>query len=217
MTAFRFFVILIIIPVLTGCIHTRVHKSPHFDKAMALGGPEDCRVYQPGENISGIKACVPYVAVTASGDQLSDSEFVKRGTKKLREFKPDLIIVTSPQTQRTGTYHSFGWYSGFSTPIYTKTITLWAYRYIKARLGVSWDRESHMVTVIRNKALYKAGLLEGDTLISIDETPVPATPEAHMAWSREKFDWEPGQVVKLIWIRPGTGRMTAEVKLINNE
>ena len=210
MTAFRFFVILIIIPILTGCIHTKVHKQPHFDKAMALGGPEECRVYQSGENPSGGKAGVPYVAVTASGDQLSDSEFIKRGTKRLREFNPDLIIVQSPQTQRTGTYHSFGLYSGFSPPIYTKTITLWAYRYTKARLGVLWDNESHMVTVITNKALYEAGLLEGDTIISIDETPIPAI-------YGEVLDWEPGQVVKIIWIRPGTGRMAAEVKLINNE
>jgi hypothetical protein len=210
MTAFRF-IILIIIPILTGCIHIKVHKQPNFDKAMALGGPEECRVYQSeAPSPGGNKSRVPYVAVTATGDSFPDSEFIKRGTKRLREFNPDLIIVQSPQTQRTGTYHSFGLYSGLSTPIYTKTITLWACRYTKARLGMLWDNETHMVTVISNKALYEGGLLEGDTIISIDDAPIPPTHDAML-------DWDPGQVVRLIWIRPGTGRMAAEVKLIHNE
>jgi hypothetical protein len=210
MTAFRF-IILIIIPILTGCIHIKVHKQPNFDKAMAFGGPEECRVYQSeAPSPGGNKSRVPYVAVTATGDSFPDSEFIKRGTKRLREFNPDLIIVQSPQTQRTGTYHSFGLYSGLSTPIYTKTITLWACRYTKARLGMLWDNETHMVTVISNKALYEGGLLEGDTIISIDDAPIPPTHDAML-------DWDPGQVVRLIWIRPGTGRMAAEVKLIHNE
>ena len=67
-----------------------------------------------------------------------------------------------------------------------------------------------MVTVISNKALYEGGLLEGDTIISIDDAPIPPTHDAML-------DWDPGQVVRLIWIRPGTGRMAAEVKLIHNE
>ena len=127
---------------------------------------------------------------------------------------PDFIVVSEPTRQNVGAVHSFNGGFGMSTPVIQKQITLWGLRYTPARLGITWDSDSLMVTSIRNPGLYDAGLLEGDTLISLDGVPFPKTDSGEQTWHLRALQNRPGQEAEIIWIRPGVGRMAATVTYV---
>jgi hypothetical protein len=72
------------------------------------------------------------------------------------------------------------------------------------------DRQ--MVTGIEDWAR-ASGLLEGDTLISLAGAEVKPPAEGRLApWATTALTVRPGDDVKVIWIRPGAGRMEGVIK-----
>lgn len=69
-----------------------------------------------------------------------------------------------------------------------------------------------MVTEVSDK-VRPIGILEGDTLVSIGGSSVSSSGSQASPWSTEALRWKAGDKVKLIWIRPGVGRMEGEVAL----
>jgi hypothetical protein len=69
-----------------------------------------------------------------------------------------------------------------------------------------------MITQVEDWAR-ASGIQEGDTLISLAGATVkkPA-PERVAAWATKRLQVMPGEDVKAIWIRPGTGRMEGVIR-----
>lgn len=210
---------IITVLIFASCVNTTVRKTASFDLAMAMNGPEDCSVYKAGDpGKDSEKSMVAYVAVIAfGGTEATDEYFIERGTQKLRKYKPDVIVTSQSSHQNVGSVHSFSGGMGMSMPVTQKQITLWGMRYTPAKLGLKWDRDSFMVTSISNSALYDAGLLEGDTVLSLDGNAFPKTAIAKEAWNARYLSYTPGQEVEIIWIRPGEGRKAAKVTFIIND
>lgn len=202
---------------LASCINTAVRKGAAFDLAMSMEQTGSGNVYTANSpDISKERAASPYVAVVAYGGYgIPDANFLSAATKKIAAFSPDFVIAKAPDLKDAGTIYSFSGGLGMSSRVYQKQRALFAYRYQAARIGIRWS-EDGMVTAITNQGLYDAGLLEGDTMISIDGIPFPKSQDAQDAWHAHTLGWKPGDEIELIWIRPGEGRMQGTIPLLIN-
>ena len=64
----------------------------------------------------------------------------------------------------------------------------------------------------------QAGILEGDTLLAANGVAVPRSEKWHLGSYRVSLmKLKPGEDVKLVWTRPGTGKMDGVVKACTNE
>lgn len=210
-----------LILVLTACALTpacnnlKHTKCANFDLAMQRPAKTD---NPPVFHVSGVPhnlpESTPYVILKGDFDGGTDeghASLLKRHAKNLG-FAPDYLIYAPQGSAYAGTVST---YIGFGVSTSSAVTRPQGIAYCMRELGFStglrWD-DRNMVTEVSDKAR-SIGILEGDTLVSIAGSAVSFSGSQASPWSTESLRWKPGDIVKLIWIRPGTGRMEGELAL----
>ena len=130
--------------------------------------------------------------------------------------RPDLIVFRRGGDVYQG---STAQYVGFgvtlSQPIFAKSVFWEAYRIAPFRVGVLSDETGMVVAMTEDSR--ESGIQEGDKLISVNGKPVGRNGGVASDFDSVAHALAPGQVVELVWIRPGTGRMSGSVELGEND
>ncbi len=164
---------------------------------------------------SRIPAGIPIGVIEVRGDSdTSVKALANRAAQEARSLRAEYVLM-----ERAG--HVLELVSG-PAPILFPSSTLAnrrsavsvAYRIAPARLGVETN-SMNMVLAIDNPDLSAAGLLEGDTLLSVDDALYEPL-DLRSPYLGRQFHWRPGMTVDVVWIRPGTGRMEGSAALIEN-
>lgn len=202
----------------TGCVVIHEQKLPAYDLATKTACAARPRLFFAEQvDPQMLPVLCPFLSLEASSRDFANESIKRDLWEKAVEYKADVIVTYDAGPQYAGSIATY-WGFGISTsqPLYAYTVRAICYRICPARLGVQTD-ESGMVTVIAPESdLRKAGLLEGDKLLSINGmgfTPGPAITSAH--WI-QLLKLQVGDEVNLVWIRPGAGRMEGIVKAYPN-
>jgi hypothetical protein len=196
----------------TGCIQAKFQKLAIHDEAVTQGAQSELRCIWQGEfSQEQLPALIPFAIVSALQDGTTRGQVAEHIARKSMEtLRPDVIIFYTGQTEYMGSIYSGGLYGGFSLPMYARNIVGVCFRLPRARTGVRLD-EKGMVTSLAAHAV-DAGLLEGDTLISIGGRSV--TPkDFNSPHYFSLLNASEGDEVDVVWIRPGTGRMSGKIRL----
>lgn len=128
-------------------------------------------------------------------------------------FAPDYLIYTPQGSVYAGsvsTYVGFGITT--SSPITRPQGVALCMREVGFSTGLDWD-SNNMVTDV-NDQVRSIGIQEGDTLVSIAGATVKASGSQPSPWAADCLKHKPGDVVRMIWIRPGQGRMEGQATLL---
>lgn len=201
----------------TACQQTPIKRLPAFERAARIP-PKAATKSVEAESLDASKlpSLVPYAIVSAQTD-LGLVQVVNVMLQNLSKQAqpPDLFLVQGTGSTYTGSVYSGGLSGGFSIPIYKATLAAVAYRIAPCKAGVTWD-ESGMITAVADPAR-ACGIQEGDRIVSFAGTPVSLGEQWAMSPHYVKiFELKPGEETELVWIRPGTGRMSGKVKLLPN-
>lgn len=207
---------ILLLSLLASCVQSRVTRLSAYSAATALGGPEIPLVFYATEiDRTQLPAAVPIATVVVwCSDQIRLDSLVSHAAKDAAKLRADFILVGDQASFRTGTaVHSVGYGSAFAHATYGTSVNATAYRVAPAKMGFGTDT-SGMINAISNKSLLAAGLLEGDTLVSING--VPASLDVRSRHYPMALALEPGDDIAIVWIRPGTGRMTGTGQALEN-
>jgi hypothetical protein len=130
-------------------------------------------------------------------------------------MRPDFLIYENGGQGYAGQVTQYvGYGAAFSQPVFRPQGAVHCCRIAPCRLGVKWD-DKFMVTNI-DEAQRSSGIIEGDTVISIDGKSVDPQGAFMSDYKMSFLGYAVDQEVKVIWIRPGTGRMEGNIKMIPN-
>jgi hypothetical protein len=196
-------------------------KLPAFAQAVQAKPAAEVRCYF-AESVDAdvLPGLIPYAylqgAHAGRDDREKKARVIARYARDDLKIAPDLIIFHDNGTNYAGSVSTY-WGFGISTsePIYQASMVGVCYRLAPARAGMRWD-ETGMIVSLSDLAR-AAGLLEGDKIVSIAGSVVmfgkAADKSPHIA---RAMSWHPGEKVEVVWIRPGTGRMSGKVALAEN-
>ena len=208
----------VLLGVLASCSHFKTVNYPNFRSAearpSATPGPP---VFDVHGLPASLPAYVPYAHV--AGDFYGGSpEWRARYLREQvvrRKLAPDFIVFEDLGSAYSGQVTQyFGYGIATSQPMYRPQAVAYCCRITPGLLGLAWD-DKEMVTKIREEQR-ASGILEGDTLVSIDGKTVHSDTGTMSEFTRAFLDIAAGQVIKLVWIRPGTGRMEGELNVLPN-
>lgn len=171
-------------------------------------------------NRLGDVSLVPFATYTIVGDS-SESRKLDWIEKGLRRHQADVIALMDPQVHYAGSVSSAsiggGFALGMSSPVYTKSLTGVGCRLAPGAIGFRFD-DAGVIEHISDPILYEQGLLEGDSVLTVDGISVKGmlSDFSHPAWSRI-LTYQPGEELRVVYIRPGTGRLEAVVSVKENE
>lgn len=197
----------------SGCISVEVVELPAFSRAMKMAGPERPKLFWADSvDIHSLPAMAPYAQIIGLGggkDQLARAIW-----RKGAELKADVVLLYDTGMREVGQVHTY-WGFGITTsqPTYKRSVEGFCFRICPARLGILCDESNMVLSMDEN--LKESGLLEGDTILSIDGVPWEAS-SVKSGRFLKLLGLEAGGEVKLIWIRPGTGRMEGMLKAMAN-
>jgi hypothetical protein len=188
-----------------------MQKLVAYDRARDLPGRDAPLIFRRDSIDSSSPVSVPYAVIVATGGDLRD-RFVKIRDKATQE-RADIVVLDELEPQYAGTV---GMYWGFGVssaePVYRGVTRGICCRFAGARLGFSIG-EDNMITAVSADAR-DSGMQEGDKLLSINGDPWGNwdTP----SYSRLYLGLKPGDSVKLVWLRPGVGRMEGVAIALEN-
>ncbi|MCC7537866.1 MAG: hypothetical protein IT379_16700 [Deltaproteobacteria bacterium] len=164
-----------------------------------------------------IAGLVPYVRISGVGTKSAEA-LVQQVCTRLDEMNnPDVIVYADRGSVATG---GVGSYIGFGVSTYQTTysnvIAATAFRLAPTRLGFGLDDSGMVISV--DDRIRSSGLLEGDTVTSVAGQPL----ERGERWFSSPhysvlLRGQPDQAVELVWIRPGTGRMSGTSHLLASD
>lgn len=128
------------------------------------------------------------------------------------DLAPDFLIYVPQGASYAGsvsTYIGFGVTT--SSPTYRPQGMAFCMREVGFATGIRIN-DQNMVTEVASEVA-TSGIQEGDTLVSIAGNSVERVNNQLSPWQVEALRHKPGDKVKLVWIRPGTGRMSGEAVL----
>lgn len=211
MAGILFFTLVALVSV--GCVRLQIRPLPAYDAAMALPGPHKPKIFSDDTKISA--ALTPYLIIEAtSGDAADRNSIIIQIGQKAAEYRADVVIIKDGGRQyagsvATGVPLGYGVSSAVSTPMYQRAILGLCYRLNPSSLGFTAD-QNNMIVAIQNNAVFESGIIEGDTVVSINDF-------AYSAAAPELLNLRPSQDVKVIIIRPGAGRLVKMIQTIKNE
>ena len=129
------------------------------------------------------------------------AQAIKRG------FDPDYMIYREAGAAAAGAVtQPIGMGMFMTTPVYRHGAAAWCYRICPARAGFRVD-DNQMLLEVDEAVRKAAGIQEGDTILSVNGKAVKPDAQGFSPASLHYLTMEPGQLLTLVWIRPGTGRM----------
>lgn len=216
---FRLGAVALISTLCAGCqSSTVIERFPAYGQAISkppVGPPKPPPVFTRLEEIPDGEL-VPYERLQIVSEGSFESRVRQLWRESLRDM-PDAIVCFDEGTILTGAtsvYWGFGISS--STPQYGVRSGAILLRECPAFLPIRMN-ESGLLTLIEDGAEV-SGLVEGDTILSIDGQSVSTSPGWRVSSEHVvgRLSLSPGQQVKVIGIRPGTGRVSGTVKAIGN-
>lgn len=203
--------------LVSACVQTPVRKLPAFEHAVKIAPKSKTKCVEASSlDIAALPALVPYALLSAQSDfgTVDTAKAMISNLSKLGQ-PPDLLMLQVTGRAYTGSVYSGGLSGGFSIPMYQNTTSAIAYRTAPARLGIQWDASGMVIGL--DEAAKPCGILEGDRIVSFAGSPVSLGEEwAQSAHYVKVLDLKPGDEIEIVWIRPGTGRMSGKAKLIPN-
>ena len=201
---------------LAACNHFQTFQYENFDVAMAFAdkAPSEPPMYREYAPPADLPAFVVYAQLAGDFHGGSEGSQMRALEREVRERKlaPDFMLYSNRGVANVGTvtqHVGFGIYS--SSPVYRPQAAVWCCRLAPSSVGLAYDA-NQMVTLVEDWAR-GSGIQEGDTLVSLAGATVkPSTPDRLAAWATKRLEVMPGEDVKAIWIRPGTGRMEGVIK-----
>jgi hypothetical protein len=159
---------------------------------------------------------IPY-AFYGGNTRDSVSGRLSRLTDETIEFMPDAFLYTEGQAQQAG---SVSQYIGFgistNSPVMVLPCGVWLTREAPSVLALKLN-QANMVVGIRDPSMV-TGIQEGDTVLSVDDVTLET--DGHAAARSPalalRLRLKPGDTVKVIAIRPGTGKVSGEAKAMPN-
>ncbi len=200
----------------TSCISTKVTKFPTYDEAVALKGPSVPAMVEEHEvDESAMPLMVQYAAIHASStDNSSKSALASaiRNKANTLEGVPDLIILGGTKTRNTGMVHvGYGIFSNTSAT----SLDGWLFRTTPSRLGFRVSDQGLVLAIDAKSNARAAGLLEGDTIVSIDGHEYTLSPKSGL--SQRLLSAKLGEEMLVIWVRPGKGQMRGMCRTVEND
>lgn len=166
------------------------------------------------ETIGGL---VPYTGVNGHGTR-SIQQSVEALCLRFEEMRwPDVVAYWDAGTRTAGavsTYMGFG--MTMTSPVQENLFGAFGFRLAPTMLGLRADA-SAMVTFVE-EPVRACGIQEGDTLVTVAGKSFL---RGEKWWNSPHYQVllrsQPGQAVELIWIRPGTGRMSGRLQLMASD
>jgi len=81
-------------------------------------------------------------------------------------------------------------------------------------MGLRFDDKAMVTDILDSQRV--SGIQEGDTILNIDGKTVDTANGTLSEYRMASLGFSVGQEVKVVWIRPGTGRMEGVIRLIPN-
>tara|TARA_R110002094_G_scaffold150223_6_gene138683 strand:- start:255 stop:1007 length:753 start_codon:yes stop_codon:yes gene_type:complete len=212
--------LLLLLALLGACNSFSKHRFASFDKATAL--PQThiaCPVIGHQEIPDELPSSSVYLRVNgdfAGGTATAQALGLKKHVTEELGLRPDFMIYAPGASVYAGSTSQYvGLGMSMSTPHYRPQGSAWCFRIAPAQAGISFE-DNGFVNGLSDDAR-KSGILEGDTLVSLDGKSVKARNQAPAAWNTQKLFVAIGQEVEVIWIRPGTGRMSGRLVMQENK
>jgi hypothetical protein len=195
---------------LASCDTFTEKRYRNFDAAMALPRViQEIPVFRLGATPPTGPWLVPYARVDGSFDgRHSDKGYAWRLRQEAiaRELNPDALLYSFQGEVTAGavaTYVGFG--ISTVTHIVRPQAGAFCCRASPIALGIRM-RADHMVLEVEDH-VRASGILEGDTILTIDGAAVDPPLEDVSEWALRALTKIPGDNLKVVWIRPGTGKM----------
>ncbi|MFY9340840.1 MAG: hypothetical protein WAT39_00030 [Planctomycetota bacterium] len=198
-----------------GCTHYHEFRYANFDAAMAKPQQvKDPPVYEWVALPADLPSFVPYAKLHGDFSTASASLGSLRNEAIKRGFAPDFLLYEdqgSAQAGSTSTHVGFGVF--VNQPTYRGQGAVWCCRLAPSSAGFRADN-AFMVMSIEDEARV-SGLQEGDTVLTLNGAEVkPPNQKQCSPWQIARFTVRPGDDIKVVWIRPGTGRMEGTFKAL---
>ena len=186
---------------LAGCESYSVQHYSTFDVAMEM---EPTREDPPILHRNSLPNDLPHLVVYARvhgdfhGEYASVHAVLLKRVAEEKKLTADVLIY-SPEGSKFV-------FTGFGSYVPRPQGSAYCYRLSPIGLGFQWNA-NQMVTSVTDATHQQSGLQEGDTLVSLNGHAVTATTSPVLPYHAEMLRLRPGDPVKMVWIRPGTGRM----------
>jgi hypothetical protein len=198
------------------CIHVEVTKFSAFNLASRMGRPENPKLfYRDSIDMQQLPACQLFAVISATSGSSSWEAMARRIWQEGAELGADLIILQQGDKVYAGSVGNY-WGFGVTTtqPVYHDLLFGGCFKIPAGRLGLFSDETGMIIVLTEGGHAREAGLLEGDKILSMDGVPWDKSQNSGLP--TKLLGLRPDQVVNLVCVRPGTGRLEGKVKCIPN-
>jgi hypothetical protein len=196
----------------SSCNNFKTTKLPTYSIAIALEQSVLDPAVVPATSLPpDIPVMVPFAAVHGDFESGTSENSQARALKEqavLQGILADILVFYPQESSYAGSTSQYvGLGISVSSANYRPRSTVFCYRACPAYVGIKRN-EMQMITWVTEELREEAGIQEGDTLVSVNGHSVTTnTGQYTSAFDGELLRLREGDEVRLIWIRPGTGRM----------
>lgn len=221
--AFRL-VSLLVLALGAGCTTSQTaHLLPSYGRAIQMVDPEKPappKVFVQGRCSDHFwDELVPYFTHAANREGSGfNPAFINSRVSNAVWHMPDAVYYLEGQSQIVGSVGQY-WGMGVATssPVISTPTVVIGYRAAPSIMPFRCD-ENGMVVLVRDSQAC-AGLVEGDTVLTFGEDSMPPKElMTQLSWPghMRRMARNPGDKVKVVWIRPGAGRQEGQITMLAN-
>jgi hypothetical protein len=214
----RFVAGLSMVAVLQGCNHFKTTRHACFAQAEAIATNVDKPVVLDAAALpADLPSFVPYAIVFGdfhAGGPEYQADFLRHHVHR-QGMRPDFLIYQNGGAGYAGQVTQFvGYGMAMSQPVYRPQGLVHCCRVAPAKMGLRFDDKAMVTDILDSQRV--SGIQEGDTILNIDGKTVDTANGTLSEYRMASLGFSVGQEVKVVWIRPGTGRMEGVIRLIPN-
>lgn len=204
--------------LMAGCSSIEMNRLPNFDRVGQRTGSRAVLVTPVSQyDESSLPEFVPYCILFHTSSGRTRAKAIRQLWHRADELGADLVWASEREMINVG---AFSTYLGFGitkhTPSSKSVVRATLFRRPPGRLGLGTDEEG-MVVLIDGDGPRDAGLLEGDRILSVDGALWSKPGDTLRAPRFARLSTaKPGDQLKLVWIRPGVGRMEGDLEVVPN-
>ena len=203
---------------LTSCgTHLTLRPLPLYQLAAKMPFPKDRETGIVDSTVispTDLPTLVPFALILGKYNEYgSESRLVRRMLEEAQKIKADVVYITDKK--KRSEYYG-GLLVGYRLDV---ELISFACKIGKCQVGILYDQNTMMVTGFTpNSKAQASGITEGDRLVSIDGIPFPGEKKYWLSKHYQPYlTKNPGDTCRIVWIRPGKGRMEGTVELVRND
>lgn len=190
-----------------GCYQVQVTELLAYDAARKVAPKGAAHFLRANEvDWESMPSLVKYANISAISGNPGFLEGAIR--RRAKDLEPDLVVFAAGPAIYTGSVAVYGNGIALSSPMYAQVLHGTCYRLTPGRFGCKTDGEGTICSIDADSKVREAGIHEGDRVLSINGRYFDSALGA--------ISWRPGDKVRVIGIRPYTGKMEAEVTIVEN-